>query len=73
MSEDPQKNSIDDFGKRFSQLADEAAQFGVATCVVLNTDDPISGKSHLKEILRGPRMQSIGMLQQALWHLMAKG
>jgi hypothetical protein len=73
MQHDNEANSIDDFGRRFSALADEAARYGIATCVILDTDDPISGKSRLTEIMRGSRMRTIGMLQQAIWHTQSKG
>jgi hypothetical protein len=70
---DNDKNGFDDFSKRFEELADEAQKYGVNACVVLQTEDPISGTSRLAETLRGGRMRAIGMLQQALWHLQQKG
>jgi|GEM_PF-5772152 len=68
-----ERNGIDDFGERFAELADEALRYGVHACVILQTEDPLSGKSTLTEILRGGRMRAIGMLQQALWHLQKSG
>lgn len=70
---DEEQNGMDDFRERFSALADEAQKYGVFACVVLQTDDPIAGKSHLAEIYRGGRMRTIGMMQQAMWHLQQSG
>ena len=73
MDDNHEKNSFDDYLQRFTVLADEAHQYGVYACVILQTEDPISGKSRSAETFRGGRMRSIGMLQQALWHLQKIG
>ena len=73
MHEDNEKNGFDDFTERFASLADEAHKYGIFACVILEADNPISGTSRLSETLRGGRMRSIGMLQQALWHLQQNG
>lgn len=72
MSEN-ERNGLDDFSKRFAMIAEEAHGYGVYSCIILSVDDPLSNQSVLSETYRGGRLRTIGMLQQALWHLRETG
>lgn len=63
---------LHDFRVRFEELAEEAAEYGVASVVALSSSNPIAQSEEIAWLSRGSRLTAIGLLTQALWDLQAQ-